>query len=209
MTNYKLYYFNLDARAELIRLLFAYGGIKYEDIRYSFDEWPKVKESGPFPFKQMPVLEVDGKPICQSNAICRHLARVIGIDGKNETEKVLIDMVADSCTYEIVEKAYDHRAPFAEPDENKRVEKGKVFRDAKLEPFLINLDNLYQKIGGKYFVSDEITYADLAYYRMINNVKPLLADLPTPHPKLKDLYARISENEKLKEWEKNKAEAIF
>lgn len=30
-------------------------------------------------------------------------------------------MVADSCTYEIVEKAYDHRAPFAEPDENKRV----------------------------------------------------------------------------------------
>ena len=44
---------------------------------------------------------------------------------------------------------------------------------------------------------------------MINNVKPLLADLPTPHPELKDLYSRIAEEPKLKEWENNKAEVIF
>lgn len=48
MVSYKLHYFNLDARAELIRLLLAYGGIEYEDVRYSFDEWPKIKETGEF-----------------------------------------------------------------------------------------------------------------------------------------------------------------
>lgn len=42
---YKLYYFNLNALAEPIRVLFAYGRIKYEDIRIERSEWPKLKPS--------------------------------------------------------------------------------------------------------------------------------------------------------------------
>lgn len=43
MPSYTLYYFDVDARAELIRLLLAYAGIEYKEINYSFEDWPNVK----------------------------------------------------------------------------------------------------------------------------------------------------------------------
>lgn len=42
---YKLRYFNVKGRAESVRTLFAYGGIEYEDIRFTKEEWPEIKPS--------------------------------------------------------------------------------------------------------------------------------------------------------------------
>lgn len=42
---YKLIYFNLRARAEPLRLIFAYAGIKYTDQRVEFADWPGLKPS--------------------------------------------------------------------------------------------------------------------------------------------------------------------
>jgi hypothetical protein len=36
----KLYYFNLQARGELIRLILAAAGRSYQDIRFEFNQWP-------------------------------------------------------------------------------------------------------------------------------------------------------------------------
>lgn len=51
---FKLSYFNVKALAEPIRLLFAYGGIEYEDVRVTQDEWAELKPSNfhgvPFKF---------------------------------------------------------------------------------------------------------------------------------------------------------------
>ena len=45
MSTYKLYYFDLRAAAEPIRIIFAQAGVKYEDIRYSHEQWPNEKQS--------------------------------------------------------------------------------------------------------------------------------------------------------------------
>lgn len=46
MPTYKLIYFEAKGRAELTRLVFAAGGVKYEDKRIDrIDDWPKVKAS--------------------------------------------------------------------------------------------------------------------------------------------------------------------
>ena len=45
MPNYKLYYFNMKGRAELARLILAYAGIEFEDVRYERDEWLQHKPS--------------------------------------------------------------------------------------------------------------------------------------------------------------------
>lgn len=45
MPSYTLIYFDLRARGELIRLVFAEAGQKYEDKRVTFDEWKDLKPS--------------------------------------------------------------------------------------------------------------------------------------------------------------------
>lgn len=42
---YKLTYFNVKGLGEPIRILFAYGGIKYEDVRFENENWPALKAS--------------------------------------------------------------------------------------------------------------------------------------------------------------------
>ena len=41
-----LTYFEARARAEPVRMAFAYGGIKFNDIRIKMEEWPALKATG-------------------------------------------------------------------------------------------------------------------------------------------------------------------
>ena len=48
MVNYKLYYFPIMARAEYARYIFAFAGVKYDDIRIKpgkDGEWADLKPS--------------------------------------------------------------------------------------------------------------------------------------------------------------------
>ena len=46
MSTYKLYYFNARGGAESSRIIFAQADVKYEDIRFEDEQWPKeYKES--------------------------------------------------------------------------------------------------------------------------------------------------------------------
>lgn len=43
MPSYKLTYFNVNGIAEPIRYLLHQSGIKFEDKRLNYDDWPQVK----------------------------------------------------------------------------------------------------------------------------------------------------------------------
>ena len=74
MAQIKLTYFNLRARAEPARLVLAYAGAKYDDVRLPapWDNpkpWAALKPTTPY--GQCPLLEWDGEVIAQSMAITR------------------------------------------------------------------------------------------------------------------------------------------
>ena len=48
------------------------------------------------PYGMLPVLEIDGKLISQSNAVARYLARKHGLTGKDEWEAMLCDVLVDT-----------------------------------------------------------------------------------------------------------------
>jgi prostaglandin-H2 D-isomerase / glutathione transferase len=48
------------------------------------------------PMGQMPILEVDGKVMYQSGAICRYLATKVGLAGSDACENYQIDNVVES-----------------------------------------------------------------------------------------------------------------
>ncbi|TMW59794.1 hypothetical protein Poli38472_004863 [Pythium oligandrum] len=78
----KLIYFNGAARAESIRLAFYIGNVPFEDVRLSFQEFGALKET--FPYGQLPVLEVDGEVIAQSEALLRYAGRLSGLYPVND-----------------------------------------------------------------------------------------------------------------------------
>nr|XP_012142108.1 PREDICTED: glutathione S-transferase-like isoform X4 [Megachile rotundata] len=92
--SYKLIYFNARGRAEHIRYIFAYAGIDYVDERISKERWPELKKS--MPYGMLPVLEIDGKPISQSNAVARYLARKHNLTGRDEWEAMQCDVLVDT-----------------------------------------------------------------------------------------------------------------
>ncbi|XP_077300085.1 glutathione S-transferase-like [Arctopsyche grandis] len=73
---YKLTYFDIKGLGECIKYIFAYKGIEYECetviLFTGKGPWNDIKASTPF--GQLPVLEVDGKRLYQSQAICQYLA---------------------------------------------------------------------------------------------------------------------------------------
>ena len=94
MASYKLYYFNVRGSAESSRIIFAQADVKYEDIRFETEQWPKeYKESETglivhactnfthykeMPFGRVPVLEVDGTMIAGSINILRYVGTKFG-----------------------------------------------------------------------------------------------------------------------------------
>ncbi|VDO32212.1 unnamed protein product [Haemonchus placei] len=158
MVHYRLKYFDGRGLAEIIRQIFAVAGQDFEDVRYSFEEFPKHKAE--LPFGQMPVLEFDGKQLAQSSAIARYLARQFGLAGKNAFEEALVDSIADQLKDYFRELRPFYRALHG-------FDKGDLdalFRDLFM-PTHRNFFTLMTKflVNNKsgYLVGDSLTWADL------------------------------------------------
>ena len=67
------------------------------------------------PYKQMPVLEVDGQKFSQSHALGRFLARELNLAGESSLDCLKADEFAEHC-YDVMMKL-----PWTEKDEDKKV----------------------------------------------------------------------------------------
>jgi len=201
MPNYKLTYFDVRARAELARLLFALGGQKYEDVRIQREKWMEIKPTTPF--GQMPVLEVDGVKLCQSKTIGRFLANRFGVAGKNEIEKAQADMVVD-CIADVAAPVGPMRF---EQDATRKAEQRDKYGKETLPNHIKNLEKLLKenKGGDAYFVGDALTWADVAFLDLCGWVESngFTADLSAA-PKLKALKAKVEAQPKIAEWIKKR-----
>ena len=93
MPTYKLYYFNLKARAELTRWIFAQAGVDYEDIRLTKEQWAEMKPTTPNGC--LPILDVDGQVLSGSGPIARYVAEKHGLAGENDFENAQIAGIDD------------------------------------------------------------------------------------------------------------------
>ena len=90
-----LTYFDFDGgRGEAARLVMHLAGIAFEDRRIPGSDWPALRDT--MPFQAMPVLEVDGKVITQSNTINRYLGKLAGLYPKDDWQATLVDEVMDA-----------------------------------------------------------------------------------------------------------------
>ncbi|NVJ58799.1 MAG: glutathione S-transferase family protein [Gammaproteobacteria bacterium] len=94
MATIKLTYFDVDGgRGEPIRLILSWAGIDFEDNRFPFSEFAEVRKKTPF--KQVPIVEMDGAVITQTNALCRYFGKLAGLYPDNDMAALLCDEAMD------------------------------------------------------------------------------------------------------------------
>lgn len=78
MATTKLYYFDVYARAEPIRLLLNHAKVTFEDVRLTGADFATFKSEKNPEFGQVPVLEINGEQLSQSAAIIRYIGKQHG-----------------------------------------------------------------------------------------------------------------------------------
>nr|XP_054774140.1 S-crystallin SL11-like [Lytechinus pictus] len=209
MPQYKLVYFNVRARAEISRYLFAQAGVEYEDCRLNSEEFEAMKkDASKLPLGQLPVLVVDGERVIpQSQAIARYLAKQFGMYGKNVNEETTVDVLTD-CVADIFTKMI--KVSF-EKDEATKKELSKNFMEKDSVAILTFMETTLKKNGeGKgFFVGDKMTLADIAVFtlsEMLDNGFPGLMD---KYPLLKDFAGRVRAQPKIAAWIAKRPESSF
>ena len=205
-----LYYFKIPFwRAEVTRLSLYIGDIPFEDYRIEGNDYDKFKKTGKLPnkkiapFKQLPVLDVDGKIFAQTGAIARFCGKLSGLYPKNDDYKAaLID--------QIIEGAQDINYLVTLSGRDKDLERKKIARDIlatrhlpKWFQFLEDL--LKQNTESIYFVGGDLTIADLAIWRLLGWLKSGMLDgVPTTildnYENLNKLREQIYKNPKVIKW---------
>jgi glutathione S-transferase len=155
MTRYKLTYFDFDGgRGEPIRIAFHAAGIAFEDNRLSFAQFSEMRQGTRF--NSLPVLEIDGAAVTQSNALCRYVGRMAGLYPADALQALYCDEVLDA-----QEDLSHHIGPtFGLKGEELRLAREKLV-SGWMSVYLRGLGQLLVRGGGKYFASGALTMADL------------------------------------------------
>nr|XP_005905476.1 PREDICTED: hematopoietic prostaglandin D synthase [Bos mutus] len=181
MPNYKLIYFNMRGRAEIIRYIFAYLDIKYEDHRIEQADWPEIKST--LPFGKIPILEVDGLNLHQSLAIARYLTRNTDLAGKTELEQCQVDAIVDTLD------DFMSRFPWAEKRQDIKNQIFKELLTCDAPPLLQNLDTYLGE--NEWLIGDSVTWADFYWEICSTTLLVFKSDLLDIHPRFTDCNKSI------------------
>jgi prostaglandin-H2 D-isomerase / glutathione transferase len=185
-----LTYFPFPGRAGPIREALRHGKIDFEDRHVTHAEFASLKET--YPFGQLPLLEVDGVVITQSNAQLVYAGRLAGL---TPNDAFPLTQVLEVLSF--VEDAISLVVPsMREKVESKRLAMRKELsaEDGPLRKFFFRV-NRYLERNGKgngWFVGDTLTVADLktkAFFEMVSSGH--LDGIPTD---ILEKYAAIKQN---------------
>uniref|UniRef100_A0A914V2Z8 glutathione transferase n=1 Tax=Plectus sambesii TaxID=2011161 RepID=A0A914V2Z8_9BILA len=209
MVHYKLHYFNLGARAEFIRQIFAQAGVEYEDFRIpvgdQWQQWRQLKSN--YPNGQVPVLEVDGKVLAQTYAIGRFLAKQFGVAGKYDWEAAQADMHIYDLE-DLWQKMHPVIIALVRGEGDKDEELAKV-KPTVLEPFLVKYEQYLKDNGGQYFVGNELTWADIAIADVLDRLTWIDAHILDGHTSLKEYLHRIHNLPNIKKHNEARPKMVF
>jgi glutathione S-transferase len=199
-SQYKVYYFNLNARAVNIRAILTYAGANWSDAKVNFPDWPILKSSGKFLYGQMPGVEIDGKMYNQTIAIEVLLARRFNLLGKSDIDEY--EILALLASREDYTKMV---VPLIWPNEEQKAKMPEIVKtlvETDLPAFLKIYEQKYTELSGKYFLGDNFSLADIfmaTTFQMIfwkDQAKDTFGHLPEQYaPKLSAHVKKIQENE--------------
>jgi glutathione S-transferase len=198
MGKLKLVYFDIDgARGEAARLAMIIGGVPFDDDRVKFADWEGRKPSAPF--GTLPVLELDGQTVAQSNGINRYVGKLAGLYPSDAWQAALCDEAMDAVE-EIATRVW---STMRLPAPEKKAQRESLVAG----PLTYSLDRLQRRLvahGGQYFADGRLTVADLKVFVWIRHLRSgeldhVPVDLPDRvAPRLVEHHDRVKEHPAVK-----------
>eukprot|EP01126_Amoeba_proteus_P023841 TRINITY_DN2396_c0_g3_i1.p1 TRINITY_DN2396_c0_g3~~TRINITY_DN2396_c0_g3_i1.p1 ORF type:complete len:211 (+),score=38.41 TRINITY_DN2396_c0_g3_i1:61-693(+) len=191
---YRLTYFDARGITETSRYLLSIGGVKWEDIRLSYQlgpplvkpEFDALKASGILPYGQVPILEVEGKVLAQSRAIERFLARRFNLYGSTDLETALIDRFSEGLNDLAIEM--EKATYWAKPED----------KDALLDQFIKTTVPKHLALLNNNTVEGALTVGDVqfaALYEALLHENAVTKETLDSHPHLASRYDLFHSNE--------------
>ncbi|HQX23584.1 MAG TPA: glutathione S-transferase [Pseudomonadota bacterium] len=160
-----LTYFDFDGgRGEAARLAMHLGGIAFEDRRIPGKDWPALRDT--MPFQALPVLEVDGVSISQSNTINRYLGKLTGLYPRDDWQATLVDEVMDAV--EDISTSIGNTMALEGAAKQKARE---ALAAGPIPRYLQQLEARLRAGGGEWFVENRLTVADLKCFLWVRWLK--------------------------------------
>ena len=160
-----LTYFDFDgSRGEAARLAMHLAGVAFEDKRIARSDWPAMRDQ--MPYQAMPILEVDGKVIAQSNTINRYVGKLAGLYPKDDWQAAVVDELMDA----IEDITYKIGTTFALEGEAKKKAR-EALAAGPIPRFLQQFEARLKEGGGEWFVEKRLTVADLKCFLFVRWLK--------------------------------------
>ena len=206
--NLKIIYFDLPFwRAEISRLPLFIANIKFEDVRINNDDWDHAKENGKMedgtiiPFRELPVLHINGESIGQTMAIARICGKLGGMYPDDIVEAGKVDQIVVA-----VENINALLSPsMKESDPMKKRAMRKDLTSNELPTYFGYLQDLLTANNSDWFVGDNMTIADLAVWSLLGWIASGVIDdvsveVIQRFEGLVKLYNQINKNPRVREW---------
>jgi glutathione S-transferase len=201
MPNLKLTYFDIHGgRGEPARLAMYIGGVPFEDDRVSFQEFG-AKRAG-YPFKRVPLLQIDDIELSQCNSINRYVGKLAGLYPDDPMQAAYCDEVMDAVE-DIVSQGV---VTMQIRDEAKKKVAREALASGPIPIYLERLQAMLEGRGGEYFSDSRLTVADLKVMVWVRSLRSGIldyvpADLPDKHaPKLVEHLERVLAHPKVAEY---------
>jgi len=183
----RLTYFHGWGRAEQARWVLAATGVQWEqvglDTRQQFLDM-RDKEGSKLLFGQLPLLEIDGLDIVQSQAMIRYVARRGGFCPEDPKELALCDMVAEAVN--------DARGPLIsapfKPDPAAHL----ATLPAHFSKYFPRFQRILEAGGGTVLKGGKLCFADVLLAEIFHGFARLSPGCLDPYPLCQALVASIT-----------------
>jgi glutathione S-transferase len=208
MPNLKLIYFDFDGgRGEPLRIALSMGNIPFEDHRFPVAQFQEYSDRTPL--RQVPVMEIDGEEVTQTNALLRYVGKMTGLYPDDALEALYCDEAMDMAEDISTQVVRTFRM---EDEEEKRLAR-EALCAGPLRMYLARFAYLLDKRGGKFLAGDQLTIADLKIFLWVRNLRSGILDyIPTSlveqvAPSLVEYFERINAEPGVVDYYKKRAAA--
>ena len=206
MPKLKLTYFDFDGgRGEPARLAMHIGKVPFDDERVNPKDWPAQRDR--MPFQALPVLEVDGKVVAQSNSLNRYVGKLAGLYPKDDLQALMCDEVMD-----VAEEIGTRIAQTMELSADAKKTAREELAAGRITRYLEQLQARLKDAGGEYFADKRLTVADLKVFMLVRWLRSGALDhipkdlVDRVAPTLVKLFERVASHpEVAKYYERRKA----